>query len=102
MTDKVRINPDYAVYCPSGRCYVIVFWNNDVTQGQCPCCGTLGDFIGGIETAPTGRPVEIELRENPVGRCGEREVDGGRRPLYEDVQLPERLRDNDSKEEGQS
>lgn len=100
MGEHAAIDAAFVRYCWNGACFVVLFFNNAVTQDMCPFCGTLGDRIGRIETASNNRRITIEEREHTVGRSGERQVDGGRRPLYEDVQLPERVRDNDSKEEG--
>jgi hypothetical protein len=96
----MRVDPSYAMLCPNGACHIIMFWNNIVTKGMCPFCGTLGDFVAGATTTSEPRVIEIEVREHSVGRSRQREVDGGRRPLYEDVQLPERVCDHDSQEEG--
>ena len=96
----VRIDPSFITLCPEGACDVVMFWDNRTTDGRCPCCGGIGEDVGRIETAPEGRPVEIEVREHPVGRSGQREVDGGSRVLHDNVGRLERARDHDSQEEG--
>lgn len=77
MSELAALDSAYVRYCSNGACYVVLFFNNAVTQELCPFCGTLGERIGPITTAPNRRRITIEERLDSGGGSRDGEVDGG-------------------------